>query len=213
MCERRRAFWNGVWKPQREGDLYGAGLEVFVTEGLVSEGWRGVSGAGSIIVLCVVLAGAAWTDVRSGKVRNGWLLLGMAAELGCVGAEFLPAAGVMLIPVWFLFRLRMLGAGDGKLMVLIAGALGFWRGLTAVWTGLLVGAIWSICRIRQGESFQARFRYLHAYFMQMISQQRVMAYEDFSGAGGRHRIPLAVCLAAGVYLYLLISRITGRGIG
>lgn len=119
----------------------------------------------------------------------------------------------MLVPVYFLFRFRLMGAGDGKLMVLIAGYLGFWQGLSAIWAGFFIGAVWSICRFRHDGSFRARLTYFCAYFMRTIRQQTVTAYEDFSGAGGRHRIPLAVCLAAGVYLYLFASRITGRGIG
>lgn len=161
----------------------------------------------------MILAGAAGTDLCCGKVRNWWLFLGMAAGIRCVGAGFVSAAGMMLVPVYLLFCFRLMGAGDGKLMVLIAGYLGFWQGLAAIWTGLLIGAVWSICRFWHDGSFRTRLFYLSAYFMRTIRQQTVTAYEDFSGAGGRHRIPLAACLAAGVYLYLFVSGITGRGIG
>lgn len=158
----------------------------------------------SSAILCVILAGAAWTDFRCGKVRNWWLLLGITFGIWCRRAEFFLAAGMMLVPVWFLFRFRLTGAGDGKLMMLIAGYLGFWKGLSAIWFGLLIGAVWSICRFWHDGSFRARLMYLSAYFMRSISEQNVIAYEDFSGKGGRHRIPLAVCLAAGAYVYLMI---------
>lgn len=140
-------------------------------------------------------------------------MLGIAVGICGEGASFLRAAGMMFLPVFFLFRFRLLGAGDGKLMMLIAGYLGFWQGVTAIWTGFFIGAMWSICRFRQDGSFRARLSFFCAYFMRLINGQTRTAYEDFSGEGGRHRIPLAACLAAGVYLYLFLTRIKGRGMG
>lgn len=101
----------------------------------------------------------------------------------------------------------MMGAGDGKLMALIAGFLGFSRGIRAVWTGLCIGAVWSICRFWHDRSFRARLNYLFAYFVRMINYGTIEQYDDWSknGTGNRHRIPLAVCLAAGVYLYLFLE--------
>lgn len=129
------------------------------------------------------------------------------------GSMFFLEAGIVLIPAFMLFRMRMMGAGDGKLMALIAGCLGFSDGIRAIWAGLCLGVLWSLCRIRQRESLRARLEFLFAYVMRMIQNQRIEVYEDLSGGSGKHRIPLAVCLAAGVYLFLAFSWRTGGKMG
>lgn len=92
-------------------------------------------------------------------------------------------------------------------MALIAGFLGLPRGIYAIWTGLCVGAIWSICRFWHDKSFRARLNYFIAYFMRAINFGIMETYDDWSeiGNGERHRIPLALCMAAGVYLYLFLE--------
>lgn len=162
--------------------------------------WPGAPGN---VCLCIMMLGAAWTDLRRRKVLNGWLLIWAAVGGWCRGWQFFMDAGVMLLFVFWLFRFRLMGAGDGKLMLLTAGYLGFWEGLAAIWTGLFLGAVWSVWRFFKGGGFRARFSYLFAYFMRIAGGQGITAYEDFSEPDGRHRIPLAACLAAGVYLYLL----------
>ena len=153
--------------------------------------------------LCVILAGAAGTDLACGKVKNAWLLPGMLLGIVFRGPVFLRDGGFVLMFAFFLFRLRMMGAGDGKLMALITGFLGVSEGIRAIWLGLWIGVIWSLCRLRQRGSLRARLLYLAAYWMRMVQCRTVTAYENLSGGNGRHRIPLAVCLAAGVYLELM----------
>lgn len=164
--------------------------------------------------MCVVLAGAAWTDFWSGKVRNWWLLFGAVLGIWCKGWNFLGAAVLVIVPAFCLWHLRMMGAGDGKTMAVIAGFLGFSRGIRAIWTGLCIGAVWSLCRFWHDRSLRARLSYLFAYFVQMMNQKKTTEYDDWSGKDGqnRHRIPLAVCLASGVYLYLFLESCLWPGI-
>ncbi len=151
------------------------------------------------------LLGAAVTDLTKGKVYNGWLALGAAFGVCCVGVQFFLPAAVMLVPGFALFRLRMMGAGDGKLMAVIAGYLGLHTGLRAIGAGFLTGAVWSLCRLWHDRSLKARLWYFFAYFTRMFQEKSVLAYDELSESDGRHRIPFAVCLAAGVCLYLICS--------
>ena len=111
----------------------------------------------------------------------------------------------MLVLAFCLFRFRMMGAGDGKLMALIAGYLGLETGVRAIGAGFAVGAVWSLCRLWHDKSFQVRLWYLAAYFTRVFQEKKIVAYDELSGMDGRHRIPFAACLAAGVCLYLVIS--------
>lgn len=104
----------------------------------------------------------------------------------------------------------MMGAGDGKVMALMAGFLGLPEGIYAIWTGLCVGAVWSICRFWHDKSFRARLTYFFAYIMRAINYGTMEQYDNWSehGHGDRHRIPLAVCMAAGLYLYLFLKQVS-----
>lgn len=158
-----------------------------------------------IIVLCVILLVAGVSDFRYHRVYNGWLLMGMAVGVALEGRDFLLSAGIVLIPVFLLFRLRLMGAGDAKLMALIAGYLGLDAGLAAIGAGLAAGAAWSLCRLLHGRDLRIRLTYLSVYFRRVFLTGMITAYDMPSREDGREQIPLAACLAVGTYLYLLAS--------
>lgn len=151
------------------------------------------------------------TDLVCGKVCNGWLLLGVVFGIGCKGLGFLGAAAVVLIMVFLLFRLRMMGAGDCKMMAVIAGYLGLEAGIQAIAAGLAVGAIWSLYRLWCDKSFRTRLMYFTAYFTRIFQEKKIVAYDELSHTDSRHRIPLAACLAVGVFLYLVCSETAWSG--
>ena len=105
----------------------------------------------------------------------------------------------------------MMGAGDGKLMAVVAGFLGFDEGLRAIGLGLFIASLWSVWRLCGSRTAAERFQYLRAYLARVFLERRIIAYDSFTGAGGEHRIPLAVCIAAGVCLYLAGGWLKRRG--
>lgn len=121
----------------------------------------------------------------------------------CGKTGFLFPASAMLFPAFLLFAMGMLGAGDGKMMAVIAGYLGFWNGIYAVGAGMMIGALWSLYRLAHGRSFRTRLTYLFAYFWRMIHTKEIISYGTTSDKDPEQTIPLAACMAAGTYLYLL----------
>lgn len=166
-----------------------------------------------IILLCLVLLVAGVSDFRYRKVYNGWLFMGMAAGVVFWGKDFLFPAGIVLIPVFLLYRLRLIGAGDAKLMALVAGYLGMDAGLEAIGAGLLTGAAWSLCRLLHDRDLRVRLTYLSVYFRRVFLTGMITAYEMPSREDGREQVPLATCLAVGTYLYLFATRACGGGKG
>lgn len=164
-------------------------------------------------MLCVILLVAGVSDFRYRRVYNRWLFMGMTAGVLLCGKDFLLPAGIVFVPFFLLFRLRLVGAGDVKLMVLMAGYLGLDAGLTAIGIGFLIGAIWSLCRLLHDKDLRIRLTYLSAYFRRVFLTGMITAYEAPSWEDGREQIPLAVCLAVGTYLYLCCSRMAGSGKG
>lgn len=143
-------------------------------------------------------------DFKYRRVKNSWLLWGAVAGVYLQRMAFLTAAAAALIPVFLLFCLGLLGAGDGKMMVCIVGYLGLHNGFMAVSFGMAVGAVWSLGILLHHRSLMTRLDYLYAWFRQRFLTKTWIAYIPPAGAHGEGTIPLAACLAAGTYLYLLL---------
>lgn len=160
-------------------------------------------------MLCIFLLGAGWTDAADGKVRNIWIIGGMAPGMILNGRDFITAALVILIPSYLLFRMRVMGAGDGKLMALIAGYLGVDEGLKCIEAGMVIGAAWAILRLWQHRNNSEFFTYLTAGIRRIIHvrKENLTEYGALSAIQKKHTIPLAVCLTAGTYAYLFVSRL------
>lgn len=156
-------------------------------------------------LLCLILVGAAWTDAFENRISNWWLLAGGVAGILYRGKDFFPAAAVVLFLAFLMFRMGMMGAGDGKLMAVIAGYLGMDAGIEAIFSGLLVGALWSLCRWWRDKGLKGRLIYLCVYFMRIFQTGKIESYGDGQLRKQPYTISLAVCMAAGTYLYLMIS--------
>ena len=101
------------------------------------------------LILCAGVMACAWTDLKYGKVRNYWLWLLTVAGVLHRGSAFFFGAVLFLAAGMCLFRFRVMGAGDGKLMAVIGGYLGPLPGFYAIALGFLTGAVWSLWRMKR----------------------------------------------------------------
>ena len=129
----------------------------------------------------------------------------MAAGVWFRGTAFILPAGTMLFFSFLLYRFRMMGAGDGKLIAVIAVYLGMDAGTEAVFTGMAVGAFYSLCRSWRDKTLKTRLNYLAAYFLRQLQTKRIEKYCDLAAEKGNHTLPLAAFMALGTYLYLMIA--------
>lgn len=144
-------------------------------------------------VLLFFLSGCALSDLRTGKIPNVLVLIGVASfgfavfirgpspgyeslEAGTVFilffARILFAAGV-LFP---LFLFRMMGAGDIKVMAVMAGYLGMGRGFEIIFYGLAAAAAWSLIYMLQKRILLNRIRYFLNYIKNIIRTESIMPY-------------------------------------
>lgn len=119
-----------------------------------------------MILLCIILA-AVFSDIRTGKIRNRLILLGLV--LGC-GITFYEK-GISDMPFWFIqitipvilfflaFRIGGLGAGDIKLFSVIAGFLTMEEWWTVMAAAFLSGAV--ICVGKLALNSQKRDHTIH----------------------------------------------------
>ena len=143
----------------------------------------------------------AWTDQKWGRVSNEALMLLAFVGMMEWGMGFITGALPFLLFGMLLFRFRVMGAGDGKLMAVIGGYLGIQSGFYAVALGFLAGAVWSLWRLRQPGLAAERFCYLQEYVRAVMRGRCLQPYDSLEHADAPHHIPFAVCLAVGVCIY------------
>lgn len=171
-------------------------------------------------VLLVLVAVAAWFDLKSRRIPNWLVLVGLVASLALQivfsGIDGFKAWGLGLLVGFGLFLplyiLRAMGAGDVKLMAMVGAFLGPVSGLGAVLTTLLIGgalavavALWS--GILKDTLTNIRF-VLTAALFKALSGGEMQLERPPTSTGN---LPYAVAIAVGTFIHLLLAG-SGRAI-
>lgn len=135
--------------------------------------------------LPVVMAGVAMVmDLRTARVDNGWIVFclgtGLAARILERGAGGLwdGLAGILLpaAVLGWLFALRMLGAGDVKLLCALGSILGAAKILECIFFSLLIGAGISAAILISTGCISERLRYFIRYIRELGGTGEVKRY-------------------------------------
>ncbi len=157
---------------------------------------------------CAVLA---VFDVKSGRIPNRLVLLfGAAGLFGAFilgGGErllssLLGAAGMFFL-LFILYALRLMGAGDVKMMMMLGIFCGWPGVLTVFAASILAGSIYAVSRFLVRNDIKERFRGLAAYLGNVRSGGRPEAY--FKTAEKGARVSFAVFAAAGTLVLALLN--------
>lgn len=151
-------------------------------------------------ILGILLAGAVISDLRERRVSNALNLCVLAAgalsslfTLGVSDGTRQVLSGVLLaLVIWFpMFALRLMGAGDVKLMAASAAWLG-WQGtlVASLATGIFGGLLGAFWLLRSQGAISALHTMATAVRAPWIMKLR--PYE------ARDRVPYALAIAAGV---------------
>lgn len=163
---------------------------------------------GTIALMCVV------SDFRSGKIPNSMILAGLlcavagsiirpfldSAAAAAAGAALEPAAvsaaaadgllrvfGGMCIPLVIggaLFLLRMIGAGDIKMLSMAGAFLGPAAILRCMWIALLAGAVFSAGLMMSRKNAAKRLLTLWEYLKETAQRREYMPYMSRVSADG-----------------------------
>lgn len=126
--------------------------------------------------LCVLLTAACWYDYRKKKIPNALiiatLIFGAGWRLrteGIVGVvSYLGQAVMVIIPLYFLFRIGVVGAGDIKLFGVTAGFLPFKKIFLFLFVSLLVAAMVSLLKLWNNKNMGKRLHHMAGYLSDVM---------------------------------------------
>jgi peptidase A24A, prepilin type IV len=157
----------------------------------------------SSICVLIMLIGATYTDIRYRKIFNIWLLfwLLIGVYLNRVNFIVLVCSSVLVLLIFHI--LRMIGAGDIKLIAIIIGYMGVGNGIKSVFTGLLLSAIYSLYLMYSKKILFSRLKYFSDYVMLSINSKTIFKYYDKK----RDDIGVSIALAPWILLGFCIWRL------
>ena len=129
-----------------------------------------------MVALCAMLMAACWYDFRKKKIPNllilAMLVYGVGWRLwrdGATGGLFyLGQAAVVMIPMYFLFQIGVIGAGDVKLFGVTAGFLPFNKLFVFLFVSLLIAAMLSLFKLLEQRNLLKRMRHLFVYLADAV---------------------------------------------
>lgn len=158
--------------------------------------------------LCVILTVACVYDYKDNRIPN-YLVL-MAAFLG-VGWQvwdggipgvlaYLGQATLVMALLYPFFKIGGLGAGDVKLLGVVAGYLPFEKNLIFLFCSLLITAMISMTKMWRNHIFGQRIRYLSAYLEDAMRTGKWKPYQ----ADRPGRNPAGICLSGPILISVLL---------
>lgn len=160
--------------------------------------------------LCVILTAACVYDYKDNRIPNYLVLL--AAFLG-VGWQmwdsgifgilsYLGQAVLVMLLLYPFFKIGGLGAGDVKLLGVVAGYLPFEKNLIFLFCSLLITAMISVAKMWRKHIFGQRIRYLSAYLEDVMRTGKWKLYQTDKAEKNSAGICLSGPVLISVLLYL-----------
>lgn len=158
-----------------------------------------------ILVSLIVSIIAAVTDWRTRKIRNVLVFPVCIAGViwqcvygGALGIQDALLGAALPLILFPLFALRMLGAGDIKLLM----ALGAWLGLkgcaTLMTFSILWGGVMALGLMLMHRNGKERLAKLWVYLKACLINRKFLPYADFTQLGKGEALPFALAVLGGV---------------
>ncbi len=155
-----------------------------------------------MIASLILLSVAAVSDLRSGRIPNMWICIGLAAGVLC-RALSLTSFGWsgfffgMLIPFlicWIPFRMGAMGAGDVKLLIVLGALNGGGDILYCIFFSFLFAAGISLGKLLSLRHLRSSLIQLFHYFQGIFLQGKIELYEGRYASGHTIRFALSIFL-------------------
>lgn len=168
-----------------------------------------------VAALLLVLLIASITDLTSRRIPNWLILLGMAASLkfqafspyGFGFSTWLAGFAVGLVALFPLYAMRVMGAGDVKLMATVGSFVGGSAAFAILIYTLICGGVLALTYILFKRVWKTTFQNVMLIAMQLSSS--VTAKRNFFAEFPVHssgHLPYALAIFAGTLLHLYVFR-------
>ncbi len=148
-------------------------------------------------ICMIMLLGASYTDLRKYKIKNVWILLFLFLGVVFFRWDFLCSVLVVPIVLFPLYYVRVIGAGDLKLVSLMIGFLKMQNALKTIYIGLLFAGIYSFYKMFSGKLFFERVNYFIQYIKVTTVTGKIDKYHNLKTDKERITIPMAPFLLMG----------------
>jgi prepilin peptidase CpaA len=166
-------------------------------------------------VLVGLLTVAAVSDVRKGRIPN-WLVFGGALyalaynalypDIGILSA--LGGLSVGLVALLPGYLLRVLGAGDVKLMAMVGSFVGTWAAVEAVLASLITGGMLAVVMSLYSGRLLLMLRNVVALFRgTVLTFATAPGGLTIQGGGSAGRMPYGLAIALGTISYLVLEQL------
>lgn len=166
---------------------------------------------GSFIIVCLlcILAASVWTDIRTGKISNR--LIGLGLLLGYIynlmkygwngSFYFLIQISTPVLIFYLLFLMHALGAGDIKLFSVIGSCIGLKGLFDVIIYSFLTGALLSLVVLIRNKNIYSRIAYFSEYMKTSLYTKSIAKY-DHESDGNRNYIHFSIAIFTGFIIYL-----------
>ncbi len=160
------------------------------------------------ILLCIVLLLSVLSDLRSEKINNSVIILGIIGGMCNILFDFslqkiiITCIGIF-IPIILLFPLfyfRMFGAGDIKLLAVIGGLLSYKAVIFCIIVSFFTGAFISIYKMCKYQLFRERFAYFSHYMkIYLHTRERIPYYDSSLSKDAKVHFSIPITISVVVY--------------
>lgn len=152
---------------------------------------------------------AAFTDIKSRKVRNSLvlpvLLTGLLWNLihgGFSGAQDAFLAAVLPLALFPFYVIRMLGAGDIKLLMALGAWLGLKDSLSLIAFSIICGGVMALGIIIIQQNGWRRLKRLWNYLSVCLLSGKLLPYQDSEQMLTDDALPFALAVVGGLICLL-----------
>ena len=166
-----------------------------------------------IIELALLLALSLISDLRTGRIDNrlnavfisAGALTGLA--FNCLDGLASSAAGILVpfILLFWLFLLRMLGAGDIKLFCAIGSIMGAWFAAWCMAWSFLAGGIMALALMILRKNAGQRFRYLGGYLKACLFTGSLLEYSEITDKSSGSKFHFSPAIAVGAVIQVVLA--------
>ena len=130
--------------------------------------------------ICVAfcLGVGAYFDVSTRRIPNLWILFWFFIGFFLNGIPFIQTFFISIACLMLLFFMRVFGAGDIKLMALVAAYLGYRDAFVVLFTGMIFAAGYGLYYLIHKRILWSRFLYFKEYVLRSVGTGRILPYYE-----------------------------------